>query len=48
MEAQGIFVPRTDLRGRRSICVARLGWTTAPGDPAVASAKLAPEPTLLL
>lgn len=50
MEAQGIFVPRTDLRGRRSICVARLGWTTAPGDPAVSSAKPVPEPagTLLL
>jgi hypothetical protein len=45
METQGIFVPRTDLRGRRSICVAGLGWTTAPGEPATdspgANARLA-------
>jgi len=41
MEAQGIFVPRTDLRGRRSIGIARLGWTTAPGEPATSGAARA-------
>lgn len=31
MEAQGIFVTRTDLRGRLTITIAKLGWTTASG-----------------
>jgi hypothetical protein len=35
MEAQGIFVPRVDLRRRRSIAVPRLGWSTGPEDSAV-------------
>ncbi|WP_156680650.1 helicase HerA domain-containing protein [Sphingomonas profundi] len=34
MEARGILVPRTDMRGRRAIGIPRLGWTTAAGDPA--------------
>ena len=29
MEEQGIFVLRTDLSGKRSITIPRLGWTTA-------------------
>ncbi len=29
MENQGIFVIRTDFRGRRSITIPRLGWSTA-------------------
>jgi hypothetical protein len=29
MENQGIFVLRTDFRGRRSITISRLGWSTA-------------------
>jgi hypothetical protein len=32
MENQGIFVMRTDFRGRRSITIARLGWATAAED----------------
>ncbi|MFS0735829.1 ATP-binding protein [Sphingomonas sp. 1P06PA] len=40
MEAQGIFVPRTDLKGRRSIGLPRLGWATGPEAP-----DAAPEPT---
>jgi uncharacterized protein len=34
MEGQGIFVMRTDFRGRRSITIARLGWATAVDDAA--------------
>jgi hypothetical protein len=30
MEAQGIFVARTDLIGRRTLSIPRLGWSTAP------------------
>lgn len=30
MEAKAIFVPRTDLVGRRTISIPQLGWTTAP------------------
>jgi hypothetical protein len=30
MEGQNIFVPRTDLGGRRTLTIPDLGWTTAP------------------
>ena len=33
MEEQGIFVLRTDLSGKRSITIPRLGWTTAAALP---------------
>ena len=32
MEEQGIFVLRTDLSGKRSITIPRLGWTGRPED----------------
>ena len=36
MEEQGIFVLRTDLSGKRSITIPRLGWTTAASLPEAA------------
>ncbi|MFC7497735.1 helicase HerA domain-containing protein [Enterovirga sp. GCM10030262] len=33
MEEREILVSRTDLSGRRSIAIPRLGWTTAPATP---------------
>jgi len=36
MEEQGIFVLRTDLVGKRSITIPRLGWTTAAALPQAA------------
>ena len=47
MEAKAIFVPRTDLIGRRTISIPQLGWTTAPtgGDSRPGSA-LRREPAL--
>jgi hypothetical protein len=36
MEEQGIFVLRTDLSGKRSINIPRLGWTTAASLPEAA------------
>jgi hypothetical protein len=36
MEEQGIFVLRTDLSGKRSINIPRLGWTTASAMPEAA------------
>ena len=36
MEEQGIFVLRTDLSGKRSINIPRLGWTTAAALPEAA------------
>jgi len=36
MEEQGIFVLRTDLSGKRSITIPRLGWTTAAALPEAA------------
>jgi hypothetical protein len=36
MEEQGIFVLRTDLSGKRSINIPRLGWTTASSLPEAA------------
>ena len=33
MEARQILVPRTDLRGRRTVGIPRLGWTTAATEP---------------
>lgn len=36
MEEQGLFVIRTDLSGRRSITIPRLGWTTAASLPETA------------
>jgi hypothetical protein len=36
MEEQGIFVLRTDLSGKRSIAIPRLGWTTAAAMPEAA------------
>jgi hypothetical protein len=36
MEEQGIFVLRTDLVGKRSINIPRLGWTTAAALPEAA------------
>ena len=36
MEEQGIFVLRTDLVGKRSITIPRLGWTTAAALPEAA------------
>ncbi len=36
MEEQGIFVLRTDLAGKRSIAIPRLGWTTAAAWPEAA------------
>ncbi len=36
MEEQGIFVLRTDLVGKRSITIPRLGWTTASALPEAA------------
>lgn len=32
IEERGIFAIRTDLSGRRSVAIPRLGWTTAPAD----------------
>ena len=36
MEEQGIFVLRTDLSGKRSITIPRLGWTTTAALPEAA------------
>jgi len=36
MEARDIIVPRVDLRGRRSLALPQLGWSTGPEDPAEA------------
>ncbi len=33
IEARGLIVPRTDLRGRRAVGIPRLGWTTAAEEP---------------
>jgi uncharacterized protein len=33
MEERQIIVSRTDLSGKRSIAIPRLGWTTAPAEP---------------
>jgi hypothetical protein len=41
MEARDIIVPRVDLRGRRSLALPQLGWSTAPEEPSEA----APAPT---
>jgi hypothetical protein len=32
IEERGIFAIRTDLSGKRSVAIPRLGWTTAPAD----------------
>jgi hypothetical protein len=37
MEARDIIVPRVDLRGRRSLALPQLGWSTAPEEPAEAA-----------
>jgi hypothetical protein len=36
MEARDIIVPRVDLRGRRSLALPQLGWSTGPEEPAEA------------
>ncbi|MET0269384.1 MAG: ATP-binding protein [Sphingomonas sp.] len=45
IEARGLIVPRTDLRGRRAVGIPRLGWTTAVEEPRAPSA---PETATLL
>jgi hypothetical protein len=49
MEARGVIVSRTDMRGRRTLALPRLGWSTAPEGAAKAEPALAPAdaPTLL-
>jgi len=39
MESQGIFVIRTDFRGRRSITITRLGWATSADEAAPSRPK---------
>jgi hypothetical protein len=34
IEARDLFVMRTDLSGKRSIAIPRLGWTTEPAEAA--------------
>jgi hypothetical protein len=48
MEARDIIVPRVDLRGRRSLALPQLGWSTAPEEPAHAALALGERAPLTL
>jgi len=41
MEAKGVFVPRTDLVGRRTLSIPKLGWTTGPSSAGGRSGRMA-------
>ncbi|MDB5689145.1 MAG: ATP-binding protein [Sphingomonas bacterium] len=48
MEARDIIVPRVDLRGRRSLAIPALGWSTASEEPEEPIAIARPERLTLL
>ena len=45
IEERGIFAIRTDLSGKRSVAIPRLGWTTAPADAPADDRALRPRRT---